>query len=251
MAESSALLDRAAREQAFHDERFSSTDAEERDRFYAYVDGARQRLADATAGFAAGERVLELGAGLASTGWDLARRGVEVVAIDISPVAVERAEAAAADEGLDTIEFRVMNAEQLEFAAADFDGVIGSGILHHLDVERAFAEITRVLRRSGRVVFYEPLGHNPAINWYRNRTPGMRSEDEHPLVRRDFALARRRFESVDASMHHCTVIACALLPGPVARRLRPVFDRVDAVISRMPWLKWQSWITVMELRGPR
>lgn len=38
--------------------------------------------------------------------------------------------------------------------------------------------------------FSEPLGHNPIINWYRNRTPEMRTEDEHPLLIKDIEFAK-------------------------------------------------------------
>jgi SAM-dependent methyltransferase len=251
MANDSAVLGRVAREQAFHDERFGSTEGEERDRFYEYVGGARQRLATATNQFRRGQRVLEIGIGVASTGWTLASRGVHVVAIDISPVAVARGQEAAAAAGLDTIEFRVMNAEELTFADDEFDGVVGSGILHHLDLEAAFGEVQRVLKPTGAAVFYEPLGHNPLINWYRNRTPGMRTDDEHPLVRSDFAMAERRFGSVHASMHHCSVIGCALLPAGLARRIRPLLDGLDRLLMRLPGTKWLGWITVMELASPK
>jgi hypothetical protein len=35
---------------------------------------------------------------------------------------------------------------------------------------------------AGWALFSEPLGHNPLVNWYRNRTPEQRTEDEHPLL---------------------------------------------------------------------
>lgn len=245
------ILDRVGREQAFHDERFASDDAEERDRFYEYVDGARRRLADATTAFRRGHRVLELGIGLSSTGWQLAQRGVTVVAIDISPVAVERARIAADAEGLASIEFAVMNVEALDFDDASFDGVVGSGILHHLDLEVSLAEVRRVLRADGRAVFYEPLGHNPLINRYHDRTPGMRTDDEHPLVRADFRVAETHFGSVDATMHHLAVIGCALVPKRVARIVRPLLDGLDRVLLRIPGVRWFAWITVIELNGPR
>jgi len=247
---SEQVLERVAREKAFHDERFASSDPEERDRFYAFVGGARARLASATDRFVPGDRVLEIGAGVSSTGWSLAQRGVEVLAIDISPVAVERAREAAAAEGLSTITFAVMNAEALELDDDSFDGVVGSGILHHLDMNAAYSEVRRVLRSGGHAVFYEPLGHNPLINRYRDRTPGMRTDDEHPLVRSDLALAATHFAGVHATMHHCAVIGCAFLPGSLRRFARPVLDAVDWVITKAPGARWWAWITVVELSEP-
>ena len=250
MTVDAAVVDRIERERRFHDDRFAEDGEETRDRFYDFVDGARQALARATETFGPGDRVLELGAGDSQTGWDLATRGVEVVSIDISPVAVERAREEARAGGLTTIEFAEMNAEALEFGDASFDGVVGSGILHHLDLEAALSEIRRVLRPDGRAVFYEPLGHNPVINAYRARTPGMRTEDEHPLVASDFTRARDHFGVVRATMHHCLVIGCALLPRSLSRVLRPALDLVDRTVLRLPGLRWMAWITVVELRDP-
>ena len=97
-------------------------------------------------------------------------------------MAIEQAIEHARAEGLeDRLTFRVMDAEQLEFADDSFNLVCGSGVLHHLDLNRAYAEVARVLEPTGIGVFEEPLGHNPAINAYRRRTPEMRTVDEHPL----------------------------------------------------------------------
>ena len=81
-----------------------------------------------------------------------------------------------------------------------FDLVCGSGILHHLDLPAAMRELARVLRPSGRAVFMEPLGHNPAINAFRNRTPELRTPDEHPLLGKDLKLCRRYFGSVEVKL---------------------------------------------------
>ena len=120
-----------------------------------------------------------------------AAAGAHATGIDISPVAIEMGVREAASRGLrDRTHFAVMNAEALDFPDASFDRVCGSGILHHLDLKKAYGEIARVLRPNGYGIFLEPLGHNPLINWYRRRTPQMRTEDEHPLLKSDLALAR-------------------------------------------------------------
>ena len=36
------------------------------------------------------------------------------------------------------------------------------------------------------ILFFEPLGTNPFINFYRYLTPSSRSKDEHPLLKEDF-----------------------------------------------------------------
>ena len=42
-----------------------------------------------------------------------------------------------------------MNAEALEFDDGSFDLIVGNGIFYHLDLERAFSEIHRVLVPAG------------------------------------------------------------------------------------------------------
>jgi ubiquinone/menaquinone biosynthesis C-methylase UbiE len=64
-----------------------------------------------------------------------------------------------------------MNAEATTFPDNSFDLICGSSILHHLNLDKACAEIRRILRPDGGAVFIEPLGHNPLINMFRKLTP--------------------------------------------------------------------------------
>src|SRR3546814_18316951 len=88
-----------------------------------------------------------------------------------------------------------MNAEAMTFPDDSFDLVFGSGIIHHLDIDRASGEIARVLRPGGRAVFIEPLGLNPAIALYRRFPPRALTPHDPPLLRRHF----RRFAPASRS----------------------------------------------------
>ena len=68
--------------------------------------------------------------------------------------------------------------------------VYGSGILHHLNMKNVCFEISRVLTNNGKIIFIEPLGTNPVINFYRRLTPKSRSVDEHPLIKTDFEILK-------------------------------------------------------------
>jgi 2-polyprenyl-3-methyl-5-hydroxy-6-metoxy-1,4-benzoquinol methylase len=69
-----------------------------------------------------------------------ARRGHQVTAVDISPVAIDRARQNARDAGVDgSIAFHVMNAEALELEPASLDFICGLGVIHHLDIEARWA----------------------------------------------------------------------------------------------------------------
>lgn len=101
------------------------------------------------------ENALEIGCGTGFFLLNLHRAGVlrngEVT--DISPGMVEVAKRNARGLGLD-VDGRVANAEELPYADATFDLVIGHAVLHHIpDVEQALRECLRVLKPGGRFVF--------------------------------------------------------------------------------------------------
>jgi SAM-dependent methyltransferase len=242
---------RLQREADFHNQRFAD-DTRAANRFYVAAGRAfdRYKALVREAGAGAGRRVLEYGCGPKPEALGLAAEGAHVDGIDISQVAVEQAAERAAARGVgDRCTFQVMNAEALAFADGSFDLVCGSGILHHLDLPRAYREVARVLKPGGRAVFLEPLGHNPIINWYRSRTPEMRTPDEHPLLARDFEEARRYFSRVEPEFFGLSVIAA--VPLNRFRLFQPVhrvLDQLDGLLlaSWSP-LRWGAWMTVVAL----
>ncbi len=92
--------------------------------------------------------------------------GCEFYGLDISPEAIKKAEAAARELGFNAT-CLVADAENTTLEGDSFDVIIGSGILHHLNLDNALAELRRITRKSGCCVFTEPLGYNPMINLFR------------------------------------------------------------------------------------
>jgi ubiquinone/menaquinone biosynthesis C-methylase UbiE len=241
---------RQQREREFHNETFAENKRARAAKFYAIDRTSRAAYERQIHDRPECKDVLEYGCGRGSAAFDLAAAGARVTGIDISDVAIDLATRRGAERGLaDVLRFRVMDAERLAFEDASFDLVCGSGILHHLDIDRAYAEIARVLRPGGRGVFVEALGHNPLINLYRRRTPQLRTVDEHPLRIGELELARHYFS--DASFEYFHLTSLAALPLRRQRVFPTVvetLERVDqALFRRIPYLRRQAWVAVLRL----
>jgi glycosyltransferase involved in cell wall biosynthesis/SAM-dependent methyltransferase/GT2 family glycosyltransferase len=247
--------ERLAREAAFHDHAFAERTRKKAWKFYDVGRDAYDRYDELLTIMATpGSTVLEYGCGPAGRAFDLARGGAVVHGVDISPVAIGVARETAKRQGVEeNTTFSVMDAEALDLPARSFDVVCGTSIIHHLDIDRAYREVARVLRPSGRAVFLEPLGHNPVIHAYRRLTPGLRTADEHPLRLADVNAARAYFG--DLTLEHFTLLSLAA----VAAHGRPSFERATGVLRRIdrelfttvPSLRRWSWTIVMVMCQPR
>ena len=112
-----------------------------------------------------GMTILELGCGTGSFTGELARSGVDITAIDVSP---ELLEIARANSSAPNVRYEIQNAYALTYSDATFDSIVGSSILHHLEIEEALREIYRVLKPGGTIYFTEPNMMNPQIAIQKN-----------------------------------------------------------------------------------
>jgi SAM-dependent methyltransferase len=112
-----------------------------------------------------GMTVLELGCGTGTFTRELARSGANIIAIDVSP---ELLEIARANYSAPNVQFQTENAYALSYPDAAFDSVVGSSVLHHLEVEEALRNIYRVLKPGGTIFFTEPNMLNPQIAVQKN-----------------------------------------------------------------------------------
>ena len=105
------------------------------------------------AGLQPGERLLDIAAGAGGLSLPAARLGADVLATDISPRMIERLKARARDEGLESVEARVMDGHDLQLDDATFDLTASQfGVMLFPDQPRAIAEMVRVTRPGGRVL---------------------------------------------------------------------------------------------------
>lgn len=130
-----------------------------------------------------GKRVLDFGCGEGWASIDYAEKGASsIVAFDISGSSLKSAKRNITESRQkSTIHLIQMAGENMGFKDGSFNLILGNAILHHTDLETTIKEIHRVLKKEGRALFVEPLGHNPMINLFRKLTPWRRSKYEEPI----------------------------------------------------------------------
>src|SRR5438874_3526503 len=136
--------------------KFSDTEMSTRE-FFASVEAHRYTKEwhiPVAANFAAtrGLKVLEIGCGMGTDGAQFAKAGADYTGIDLTEALIELARKRFALSHLNG-EFRVSDAENLDFEDESFDLVYSHGVLHHTpDIEGAVREIHRVLKPGGRAI---------------------------------------------------------------------------------------------------
>src|SRR5579863_8975312 len=106
------------------------------------------------------KRVLEIGCGTGMFTEMFAATGATIVAVDISPKLLQKALARRLPTDQVTFYERRFEECQVE---GPFDAVIGSSILHHLEIDSAISRIKELLKPGGRVSFAEPNMLNPQV----------------------------------------------------------------------------------------
>ena len=186
----------------------------------------------------------------------LAHKGLQVIGIDISDVSIENCKERAKKEGVsERTTFKVMDAEHMEeFKDSTFDAILCYGVLHHLDLTKAYPELARVLKPNGKIICDEPLNYNPIIKWYRTLTPHLRTawEAEHILDKRSLDLAEKSFHTVHIRFFHLsTLLAVPFRTMFFFKPLLRFLEWIDALLLRLPLVKWLAWQMVFILSNPK
>ena len=99
--------------------------------------------------------VLDVGCGTGENALELARHGLEVVAVDFASRAIQLARAKATDRSL-PVEFVVADAHQLEALGRRFPTVVDSALLHVIDDKPGYADqLAAVIQPDGRLILLE------------------------------------------------------------------------------------------------
>jgi 2-polyprenyl-3-methyl-5-hydroxy-6-metoxy-1,4-benzoquinol methylase len=135
------------------------------------------------AGLKSGIRALEIGCGTGMFTEHFSRSGADILAVDISEDLLVHARQRNLPK---TVSFVCSPFENLR-SDEPFDTIIGSSVLHHLEIEPALKNIFRLLKPGGIMAFAEPNMLNPQIMaqsnipWLRKRVGN--SPDETAFFR--------------------------------------------------------------------
>jgi ubiquinone/menaquinone biosynthesis C-methylase UbiE len=225
-------------------------------RFYVISDSNKDYVQRWLLQRAKGKLILDYCCGNGHFSVWMGAHGLRSVGIDISPVSVQDAMQRAAARGLsDYTRFQVADAECLPFPDNSFDYAVVNGVLHHLDLDKSYRELARVLKPEGAVICTEALRHNPLIHWYRKLTPQMRSawEVDHILGKAEIELGHRYFQNVklDGFYHLAAIGAVPLRRTPLYPIALPLLRGLDAVLLRLPGVQWMAWMAVFTLANPK
>jgi 2-polyprenyl-3-methyl-5-hydroxy-6-metoxy-1,4-benzoquinol methylase len=209
------------------------------------------------------KEVLVLGCGLDPAPIWFSRQKAKVDAIDISLKSVEIQRALAERLGLSVSVF-VSDAHNTNLSKSSYHMIYGNRILHHLDTELVAKELSRLLRPDGVAVFPDVIQGNVFLQWFRKLTPFWRTPDEHPLTRRDFAIFKQYFKTIEVSQYILLAlpylflwrIANAILSKLYIKKRFPksaifcrVCDKADEKVFRIfPFMKNNAWACLIVLK---
>jgi ubiquinone/menaquinone biosynthesis C-methylase UbiE len=224
-------------------------------KYYAISDSSTAWVDDWLERNVRGKVFLDYACGNGVRSIQAARAGAKLaIGLDISDVSVGNAREAAVAAGVSPqCRFIQGDCEATELPAESIDVVLCCGMLHHLDLDRAYPELHRVLKPGGRLLGVEALGHNPGIQLYRNLTPHMRTEWEakHILKVRDIQRATPLFARGTTRFWH--LAALVAVPFRKSRFFRPLLalgNAVDAALLAIPGVQLMAWQVTFELIKP-
>ena len=172
----------------------------------------------------------------------------KIVAVDISEEAIKKAKN---NPGLNSknIEYRVENCEDLNLNSDSFDVAYGSGILHHLNLNRSLSELKRILKKNGKIIFIEPMATNPIINLYRKFTPNSRTSDEHPFKLSDIEFIKSSFANVEVKYYGFFTLVCFLFyKEPEKSNLFQILKKMDEKILNSRYFKFLAWSVLIKAK---
>ena len=236
------LTEKNIREKEFHNKLQSKKSGRFENIFYKAIYNLNEDFFRYLEKNSKNSEILDFGCGVGSSTEKVIKfNPKKITGIDISEVSIQKAISRAETTGAN-VEYKVDNCEKTNFKDNNFDIVYGTGILHHLQIEKCLDEIYRLLKPGGSLVFIEPLGTNPLINLYRKFTPNSRSKDEHPLIDKDFKYINSKFEKSEIKYYgFLTLIFFPFYKSPSCSKLFRFFAMLDQFLFKLKIFKLFAW----------
>ncbi len=176
---------------------------------------------------------MEIGCGTGYFTKEIVKTSAEVTAIDISPELLEIAKLEITETN---VKFRLDNAYDLSFDDCSFDSIVGSSVLHHLEIVKAISEMFRVLKPGGSMFFTEPNMINPQIALQKN-IPALKrklgdSPDETAFFRWSLKKLMNKTGFTEIIIKPFDFLHPALFPS-----LIPFIASLGETIEKIPLLK--------------
>jgi ubiquinone/menaquinone biosynthesis C-methylase UbiE len=196
-----------------------------------------------------GRTVLDFGCGSGENTLLLARRGANVIGIDISRSLIELAERRLQLNGMGgAARFLVGSAHDLPVRTESVDVVFGIAILHHLDLAATSREIHRVLKREGRAIFQEPVRDSRVVRAVRKCIPYKApdvSPYERPLTSPELEDFSRPFASRAIRAFSLPFVNAAQAIAPLRRYLFSAYKYDRRLLKQLPALTVFSGVRVL------
>ncbi len=187
--------------------------------------------------FKAGASVADLGCGSGVFTDLLHRQGYEAVGLDLSPKLIGLAR-----QKYPGVEFIEGDVEHLPFPDDSLDGVLLSGLVHHLpDPARCAGEVFRVLKSGGSFVAFDPNRMNPFMYLYRDRSSPFYSpvgvtENERPVLAHKVAAVFRAC-GFTVGTDYISDLSYRYLASSGLRWLLPAYNALDRVVFAPDFMK--------------
>ena len=187
--------------------------------------------------FKPGQKIADLGCGSGVFTDLLHQRGLNSTGLDLSPKLI-----ALGLRKYPGIEFLEGDVEKLPFADASIDGVLLSGLVHHLpDPSRCAAEVFRVLKPRGRFVAFDPNRMNPFMWLYRDRSSPFYSPvgvtpNERPVLARQIAAVFRKAGFM-VETEYLSSLSYRYVASTRVRWLLPLYNAIDSMLFAPPFMR--------------
>ena len=189
------------------------------------------------AGFRTGRRIADLGCGSGVFTDLLHRQGYDAVGLDLSPKLIGLAR-----QKYPGVEFLEGDVEHLPFPDSSLDGILLSGLVHHLpDPRRCAGEVFRVLKSGGSFVAFDPNRMNPFMYLYRDRSSPFYSsvgvtENERPVLAHKVAAVFREL-GFRVGTDYISDLSYRYLASSGLRWLLPAYNALDRVLFAPAFMK--------------